>query len=96
MTFFTLASHMAYLKLSMAYIIELFNKYAQVYNVYGTFCGRVDLAETAFTIVVMFSLENPLLSSELFQKFKTSKQVILRWQPVSTKAPFFYFEDNNI
>ena len=63
---------------------------------HGTFCGRVDLAETAFTIVVMFSLENPLLSSELFQKFKTSKQVILRWQPVSIKAPFFYFEDNNV
>ena len=62
----------------------------------GTFCGRVDLAETAFTIVVMFSLENPLLSSELIQKFKTSKQVILRWQPVSIKAPFFYFEDNNV
>ena len=65
-------------------------------NCNGTFCGRVDLAETAFTIVVMFSLENPLLSSELFQKFKTSKQVILRWQPVSIKAPFFYFEDNNV
>ena len=81
----------SYLELPMAYIIALFNKYAQVYNVYGTFCGRVDLAETAFTIVLMFSLENPLLSSELFQKFKTSKQVILRWQPVSTKAPFFLF-----
>ena len=65
-------------------------------NCHGTFCGRVDLAETAFTIVVMFSLENPLLSSELFQKFKTSKQVNLRWLLVSTKAPLFYFEDNNV